>query len=632
VQRPVMTNSLTTLERSRKMIKRKAVSVLVGIGFLVPLVGAQPPDTLWTAAYGGGNTERGFSIDETEDGGFIAVGVTNSFGAGDFDVWLIRVDENGDSLWSHTFGGADEDYGYCVRQTDDGGFIIAGFTRSFGSGSKDVWLIKTRSTGIEEWSHTFGGAGDDVARSVCQTVDGGYALAGFINGCESVWVIKTDENGIEEWNQTFGGASTEEATCIRQTADHGFIIAGNTLSFGSGGYDMWLVKTDSVGNEEWNGAYGGDGWDEAYCVYQTSDLGYIASGVTRPQIGPFDIFLVKADSLGNEEWSATFGDADDEHGNSVIQTADGGYLVAGDNGDAWLLKLNGAGDLQWETANGGANGDEGRCVLQTRDGDYAVAGITASFGAGASDLWLIRLEGELYMTLTPLNPPIVIPSYGGNFEYLMSLINNTITPSTFDVWTDVTLPSGMVYGPIVLREDISLPAHTTLSRQLRQIVGPGAPPGDYSFNGYMGVYGGEIWSTDSFSFTKEGGDTGSNQDYPFDYPDENMLSSETSAIPKVATPREFSVSAYPNPFNPATEVSYELPEAAAISVGIYNILGQHIVTLVDGYEFSGKKTVVWNGTDRFGEKVSSGLYLLRAVARGISGNMYVQHEKLLLTE
>jgi hypothetical protein len=257
--------------------------------------------------------------------------------------------------WEQTFGGGDDDVGYSVQQTTDGGYIITGGTSSFGNGSSDVYLIKTDGSGTEQWTKTFGGTDHDYGFSVQQTTDGGYIITGRTGsfGNADVYLIKTDGSGTEQWTKTFGGTDYEEGWSVQQTTDGGYIITGQTESFGNGYYAVYLIKTDGSGTEQWTKTFGGTDIDRGYSVQQTTDGGYIITGWTSSfGNGSSDVYLIKTDGSGTEQWTKTFGGTDNDNARSVQQTTDGGYIITGwtesfGNGyhDVYLIKTDGNGNV-----------------------------------------------------------------------------------------------------------------------------------------------------------------------------------------------------------------------------------------------------------------------------------------------
>jgi hypothetical protein len=397
-----------------------------------------------------GEEDVAYSVQQTKDGGYILAGYTNSFGAGFYDAWLIKTNANGNKVWDKTFGGIGYDVANAVQQTSDGGYILAGETYSFGAGDEDAWLIKTDANGNKVWDKTFGGIGYDVANAVQQTSDGGYILAGYTvsfgAGSDDAWLIKTDASGEtcdysvggncyeneSKWVKTFGGLDIDTVCSVQQTSDGGYILAGYTASFGAGFYDAWLIKTDASGetcdysvggncyeNEsKWVKTFGGSGDDQAYSVQQTKDGGYILAGRTD-SAGSDDAWLIKTDASGetcdysgggncyeNEsKWVKTFGGTSDDGASSVQQTKDGGYILAGYTEsfgagwvDAWLIKTDENGVEQWNKTFGGSGLDWAYSVQQTKDGGYILAG---SYGAGYSDAWLIKTDAKGNAPPTP---------------------------------------------------------------------------------------------------------------------------------------------------------------------------------------------------------------------------------------
>jgi hypothetical protein len=370
---------------------------------------------------GGAGDDIGRSIRQTSDGGFIIAGSTDSFGAGRSDVYLLKTDSLGNPLWEKAFGGAGDDHGYSVQQTSDGGFIIAGSTNSLGAGANDVYLIKTDPSGISQWEKAFGGAGDDFGYSVQPTADG-YVVAGTRPGADGepdAYLLKTDPSGSVLWEKSYGGPIeglagtvnnwTVEGYSVRQTTDGGYILAGRAESLlvaagipllGLLGFDVYLVKTDPDGNKLWETTIGGAGDQRGNSVIQTSDGGYIVAGTSDVEGVLVSAYLVKTDASGSPAWEETFGADGSDAGNSVQQTTDGGYIVTGvkaaNNGDLYLIKTDASGKAVWEKTFGANGSDSGSAVELTSDGGYVIVGATSSVPPekGGSDVYFLKTDAD----------------------------------------------------------------------------------------------------------------------------------------------------------------------------------------------------------------------------------------------
>jgi hypothetical protein len=264
---------------------------------------------------------------------------------------LIKADSSGNKIWDSTFGGADSDIGFCVRQTSDGGYIITGSTYSYGVNG-DIWLIKTDDTGDKDWDKTHGGTGVESGFYGQEDVNGGYVITGSTTsygaGGGDVWLVRTNQLGNLLYDKTYGGTDDEAGYCIQQAIDGGYVITGYTKSYGAGCTDIWLIKTYGNGDKIWDREFGGAGDERGYCVRQTTDRGYILTGYTNSYgSGDTDVWLIKTGILGDVLWDETFGGASTERGHSVRQTSDGGYILTGltcsdgpGSVNVWLIKTD----------------------------------------------------------------------------------------------------------------------------------------------------------------------------------------------------------------------------------------------------------------------------------------------------
>ncbi len=411
--------------------------------------------SVWSQTYGGTGQDTVCSLVATSDGGYALAGNTESFGAGGRDVWLVKTDPAGYMEWNRTYGGASADWANSMVATPDGGYAIAGATRSFSVEGYDFWLIKTDALGNMEWNKTYGGASE--AKSLIATSDGGYAIAGrtsFPNP-DLVWFVKTDAHGNMEWNKLYNVLGINRPNVVIATPDGGYALAGNN----------WLIKTDTFGNLQWNKTYGeawttDNGTVEYYrtnTVIATPDGGYTLAGVRGNQSGTImfstgntgarslaeasgevyltanetpsnyqSLLLVKTDALGNIQWNRTYEGGTNAGGTekcSLIATSDGGYALAGqtysavtgvNNGKFFLVKTDEFGSLQWNRTYGEkATTSQAYSLIQTSDGGYALAGEIYAYSDNPMhtgfDFWLVKTD-ESGFSIVPEYSSLLVPA------------------------------------------------------------------------------------------------------------------------------------------------------------------------------------------------------------------------------
>ncbi|MBK7887453.1 MAG: T9SS type A sorting domain-containing protein [Bacteroidetes bacterium] len=446
-------------------IPSKVVSLFTRVTLLI-LVSASTlysQEFEWQNTIGGSLYDNLTSISQTVEGGYIFGGASNSPVSGDknetcrgdYDYWIVKTGSQGNYQWQNTLGGSSYDLMYSLHQTIDGGFILGGFSDSDISwekwedclGSGDYWIVKTDGSGNIQWQNTISGGSQDVLQSIQQTSDGSYILGGYsdsnISGDKTenriggfdYWVVKTDTTGNIQWQNTIGGSGYDMLNSIQQTQDGGFILGGYSSSNISGdktenniggSRDYWIVKTDTMGNIQWQNTIGGNGQDDLFSVEQTTDGGFILGGYsnsgisgdkTENSFGGDDYWIVKTDSLGIIEWQKTIGGSGQDLLTSIKQTTEGGYVLCGYSNsgisgvktenclgdfDYWVIKIDSVGVIQWQNTIGGNMQDLLYSIEQTSDGGYLLGGSSNSNisedktenGLGNEDFWVVKLYGN----------------------------------------------------------------------------------------------------------------------------------------------------------------------------------------------------------------------------------------------
>jgi hypothetical protein len=371
-----------------KKLLRASLSILPLVVCAVTLHG-QDIDTLWTKTYGGLQNEEAYAVEVTDDGGYIIAGYSDSYGAGYSDAYLVRTDADGETLWTHWYGGDHSDIAQSVVQTEDGGFIFLGWTYSFGGGipaNSNVYLMKTDSLGQQSWKRVFGDSIEtDKGYCVKQSSDGGYYISGYTVTTDyiaNIYLIRTDENGHLLWSQTYGRGRAYD---FDLTEDGGVILACVYMQ------DYKFIKTDADGDVIWESdVFGGPGRDDVFEIQQTPDGGYLVSGFyTNLSEYITLIYLVRLDENGNTVWTRDYG-----RGRAYCfdQTDDGGAVLACVYmQDFKILQVDPDGNLIAESAvYGGSGRDDVWAIRRESDDLYVIAGFTESFGSGGRDVWLIK--------------------------------------------------------------------------------------------------------------------------------------------------------------------------------------------------------------------------------------------------
>ncbi|MBC7777439.1 MAG: T9SS type A sorting domain-containing protein [Phycisphaerae bacterium] len=416
----------------------------------------------WQKQIGGSASDLATTILQTSDGGYVAFGTSSSKDEdasgshGGADVWLVKMDQNGTIEWQRMYGGSSNDYGRSILQTKDGGYIFSGHAHSkdgdisANTDEADCWVVKIDVAGNIEWEKSFGTSPDGIAdpSNIIQTEDGGYVVAAFGNFID-YWFFKINDQGVLQWEKFFGGTRSDHLHKMRQTPDKGFILVGGSISndgdvTGHHGIvlfsDFWVVKTDSLGNMQWQKSLGGSYSDEAFNVLVTSDGSYLVAGLSECNdwdvsghhgaIHSSDTWVVKLDGQGNILWSRSLGGSVsvDQVYFSMIETTEGDYILAGQSessdgdlmgltigdNDCWMVKLNSTGEILRQKVLGGTNFDAIIDMVRTTDNGFVAVGFSSSTDGDVTvpihppapgqmwyDFWVFKMKNVLTGTDDP---------------------------------------------------------------------------------------------------------------------------------------------------------------------------------------------------------------------------------------
>lgn len=404
---------------------RTLTYILVGLFGICVVASAQAPDTLWSRLYGGPGNDYGYWLDITDDGGYIITG-SYSLGVGNTDLCLIKTGEDGDTLWTSSYGGDFYDVGRWVYRTPDNGYFVAGTESRFNNTEKNICVLKTDSLGNILWNYSYGGDQEDGMVTGQPTSDDGYILVGYTAsfglGYMDVWLLKLNADGDTLWTRTYGNESYDYAGSVIQTPDDGYFVLCNTI-YGINNR-MTLIRTDTNGDTLWSRRYLSIN-TSGESIIPTSDGGYMILANTLAFGDEFDIQILKIDANGDSLWTQVIGGLDIDMGYSIRQTDDDGYVICGITGpyfdeDIYVVKTDVNGDTLWSSTFAGASygNDLGTCARPTPDGGIILTG-SLSTADSMQDICLIRFESEQVdiETGVPQVPTVYLsPNYPNPFN------------------------------------------------------------------------------------------------------------------------------------------------------------------------------------------------------------------------
>ena len=413
--------------------------------------------------FGGIEDDAANCVCYTSDSLFLISGYTESFGSGGKDILIIKMDQCGDIIWQNAYGGILDEEATHIMATSDNGYILTGITKSFGQGGNDIFVIKINQEGNILWAKAFGGYLNDRGRKILET-NNGYYITGdtksFGQGLSDIYLIKIDLSGNFLWSKVYGGYDNDGAHSILLSLDGNIIISGSSYSYGNA-HQIMIMKTDPSGNLIWFKTYGGSGTDGASDIIQLYDGSLITTGNAADGAGNLDFFLLKTDNDGNLDWFKTYGGSSEDWGYSVLSTIDNGFIISGytdsfgfGNRDVYLVKTDSSGSLEWSQTYGGTNFDGGQIheahqtISITNAGDFLISDYTTSYGTGEGDVFIIKTDTQGFIENCNYNIPNTIinsPSIYIDDHVPIVLQENSVQNAEF-LSTEISLTNTSLCG------------------------------------------------------------------------------------------------------------------------------------------------------------------------------------------
>jgi hypothetical protein len=617
---------------------------LSGDAHLVPANIINPFEPItFEKRFGGNGEDVANSIELTADGGYIVCGSTTSYGIGDRDMFVLKVSADGEIEWTGTYGTTSWERIHGIKQADDGSYFLAGYIEG-GFGFFDMEVIKIDSIGNLIWRRNIGGIEADELRGISMAPDGGVIVSGYTAsfgfGSKDIYLVKFSSEGVKEWEKIIG-TSEEDHNYRNIISTQGNIFLAGFSIYGAY-WDATITKTDSLGNVLWAKRYGGGGLERIHSILELADDGLIVVGQTQSfGSGGDDILVIRTDYLGAVLWSKTFGGFNNEAAYSIVQTVDDGYNIAGYTNsygfggyDVFLMHINSSGNLQWFRTFGGNNEDYAFDLKSTPDNGSVLVGNSYSGSLGGSDIYLIKTDSsgngscpsnlynpaELNLSLSAINLPM-LETIGGpisNVELTVGHPNVLVNELCSIIPVELISFDYSIQGQIVLLSWITATEINNKGFEVERKTNT-----DWENLGFV-EGNGTTTETKHYSYSDNVSSIANVNTFYYRLKQIDFDGSfEYSDIVEVQIdqPNEYSLEQnYPNPFNPVTNIEFILAMSGFVNLRVYDLLGNEVAILVEKELTAGKHKLKFDAS-----KLASGIYLYKLTA-----GEFVDLKKLIL--